>query len=234
LGDYSNIEVAPAAEILAWATATFQDSFAIATSFQKEGMVIVDLASRVGRPFRVFTLDTGRLPQETYQMMQIVRERYGVNVEVVFPDAADVEPMVSLRGPNLFYESVEARQLCCEMRKVRPLARKLRELSAWATGLRREQAETRASVAKVQEVDGRVRISPLADWTAGQVDEYIREHSVPLHPLYARGYTSIGCAPCTRAVVAGESERAGRWWWEDSTRKECGIHFSADGLVRRA
>ncbi len=225
--------MAPASEILAWATATFGNSFAIATSFQKEGMVIVDLASRLGKPIRVFTLDSGRLPEETYRMMEGVRERYGIAVEIVFPDAGDVELMVSERGPNLFYENVEARRLCCEVRKVRPLERKLRELSAWATGLRREQSETRAAIAKVEPVDGRLRISPLADWTGAEVDRYIGEHRVPVHPLYQRGYTSIGCAPCTRAVEPGENERAGRWWWEQDTRKECGIHFPADGLVRR-
>ncbi|HEY2018952.1 MAG TPA: phosphoadenylyl-sulfate reductase [Bryobacteraceae bacterium] len=234
MGEYSNLESAPAVEILAWAVTRFGNDFAIATSFQKEGMVIVDLASRLGQPVRVFSLDTGRLPDETYRMMELVRERYGIPVEVVFPDAADVEEMVSRHGPNLFYGSLEARQLCCEVRKVRPLERKLRELRAWATGLRREQSESRANIAKVEEVDGRIRISPLADWSSEDVERYIRERHVPLHPLYQRGYASIGCGPCTRAVKPGDSERSGRWWWEQDDRKECGIHFSADGLVRRA
>jgi phosphoadenylyl-sulfate reductase (thioredoxin) len=140
--------------------------------------------------------------------------------------------MVAKHGPNLFYQSPELRERCCEIRKVRPLQRKLREFRAWATGLRREQAETRAGVRKVEEVDGRLRISPLADWSAEQVEEYIRLKSVPVHPLYQRGYASIGCAPCTRAVAPGEGERAGRWWWEDRTVKECGIHFSAGAVVR--
>ena len=132
-----------------------------------------------------------------------------------------------------FYNSVESRQLCCEIRKVRPLTRKLRTLRAWATGLRRAQSETRAAVPKVEEADGRIKISPLADWSAEQVEHYIREHDVPVHPLYARGYTSIGCAPCTRGVGAGEAERAGRWWWEEDAKKECGIHFAADGTATR-
>lgn len=223
-----------AAEILAWATAAFGDDFAIATSFQKEGMVILDIASGLGPPVHVFTLDTGRLPEETYRMIETVRQRYGIAVEVVFPDAGEVGRMVSERGPNLFYESLESRRRCCEVRKVRPFERKLRELSAWATGLRRQQSETRTAVSKVEAVDGRIRICPLADWTSEQVDRYIAENAVPVHPLYRRGYTSIGCAPCTRPVEAGESERAGRWWWEQDGRKECGIHFTADGLVRRA
>jgi adenylyl-sulfate kinase len=226
-----------ASEILAWAIDTFGDEFAIATSFQKEGMVIVDMASRISSSVRVFTLDTGRLPEETYRMMEIVRRRYGIKVEVIFPERAEVEQLVTLHGPDLFYSSVQSRERCCEIRKVRPLARKLDTLKAWASGLRRDQSETRAAIAKVARESGgavgRVKINPLADWSARQVEEYIRERQVPMHPLYARGYTSIGCAPCTRAVEPGEDERAGRWWWEQDAKKECGIHFAPDGTVRR-
>ena len=217
-----------------WAITTHGDSFAIATSFQKEGMVVVDLASRVSPDVRVFTLDTGRLPEETHGMIQTVRERYGITVEVVSPDPAEVERMVSERGRDLFYESVENRRLCCEIRKVRPFERKLRELRAWATGLRREQSETRAEIARVEEIDGRLRISPLADWSAAQVDRYIEENRVPVHPLYAQGYSSIGCAPCTRAIAPGEDQRAGRWWWEQAEAKECGLHVAPDGRLVRA
>ena len=195
-------------------------------------MVIVDLAAGVTPGFRIFTLDTGRLPDETYQMMEAVRERYGVQVEPVFPDREEVEQMVTQQGPNLFYGSLEARHLCCDIRKTRPLARKLRELRAWATGLRREQSPTRAQVPKVEETEGLIKLSPLADWRAAQVEQYTREHHLPVHPLYARGYASIGCAPCTRAIQPGEDERAGRWWWEQG-KKECGIHFSEDGSIRR-
>lgn len=195
-------------------------------------MVVVDLAARTGRPFRVFTLDTGRLPDETLQMVETVRARYGVAVEAVAPDPDEVSAMVKEHGPDLFYDGVEFRRLCCEVRKVHPLARKLRELDAWATGLRRDQGETRAAVPKISEIDGCWKLNPLADWTAADVDEYIREHGVPVHPLYERGYRSIGCAPCTRAVGPGEDERAGRWWWERDAKKECGIHFTADGAVR--
>jgi len=213
---------------------TFGDSFAIATSFQKEGMVILDLATRISASVRVFTLDTGRLPDETYRMMETVRQRYGIPVEIVFPEREAVESLVAIHGPNLFYASVPARQRCCEARKVQPLERKLATLKAWATGLRREQSETRAAVPKVERgPSGLMKLSPLADWTAGQVEEYTARHGVPVHPLYARGYASIGCAPCTRAVEAGESERAGRWWWEVDGKTECGIHFAADGSVER-
>ena len=231
--DLIQIEGWSAADILAWAIETYGERFAIATSFQKSGMVVLDLAARAGRPFRVFTLDTGRLPSETFSMVETVRQRYGITVEVVPPDDADVAAMVARHGPDLFYDGVEFRQLCCETRKVRPLARKLSELDAWATGLRRDQAETRAEVAKAAMVDGRVKINPLADWTAAQVEEYTRAHNVPMHPLYAMGYKSIGCAPCTRAVEPGEDDRAGRWWWEHDAKKECGIHFAPDGSVER-
>jgi adenylyl-sulfate kinase len=228
-----SFESSTASEILTWALDAFGESFAIATSFQKEGMVIVDMASRISSSVRVFTLDTGRLPEETYAMMETVRQRYGITVEIVYPERAEVENLVTLHGPNLFYSSVQSRERCCEVRKVRPLARKLETLKAWASGMRREQSETRAAIAKVARAEGRIKINPLADWTARQVDEYIGEHQVPMHPLYARGYTSIGCAPCTRAVAADEDERAGRWWWENDAKKECGIHFGADGKVRR-
>ena len=234
MDNLSDFEAASASEVLSWAIDTFGESFAIATSFQKEGMVIVDLASRISPAVRVFTLDTGRLPDETYQMMETVRQRYGITVETVFPERAEVERLVTIHGPNLFYSSVPGRQRCCEVRKVLPLNRKLETLKAWASGLRREQSETRSAVPKVERQDGRLKLNPLADWTSIEVEEYITRHKVPLHPLYARGYTSIGCAPCTRAVQPGESERAGRWWWEEDAKKECGIHFAADGSVSRA
>jgi phosphoadenosine phosphosulfate reductase len=234
LDNLSRFEAAEASDILSWAIDTFGDSFAIATSFQKEGMAILDLASRISAGVRVFTLDTGRLPDETYRMMETVRERYGAVVEIVFPERDEVEELVAIHGPNLFYSSVPARQRCCDARKVRPLERKLATLQAWATGLRRDQGETRSGIPKVERgPNGRVKICPLADWSARRVEEYLARHEVPVHPLYARGYTSIGCAPCTRAIEPGESERAGRWWWEEDAKKECGIHFAADGSVAR-
>jgi phosphoadenosine phosphosulfate reductase len=234
LDNLARFEAASASEILSWAIETFGDSFAIATSFQKEGMVILDLASRISSAVRVFTLDTGRLPDETYRMMETVRQRYGIPVEIIFPERDEVEQLVAFHGPNLFYSSVPARQRCCDVRKVRPLERKLETLKAWAAGLRREQAETRAEVPKVARgVAGPTKICPLADWSADGVEEYIARHGVPVHPLYAQGYTSIGCAPCTRAIRAGESGRAGRWWWEEDAKKECGIHFAPDGSVAR-
>jgi len=227
-------ETAPASELLAWALDTYGGEFAIATSFQKEGMAILDMARRISPRIRVFTVDTGRLPDETLRMIDIVRERYGIDTEIVRPDSEEVRSLVALRGRDLFYESVDARRACCDVRKVRPLERKLATLSAWATGVRREQSELRAEVPKLDLGSTPVKINPLADWTAAQVDEYTRANAVPVHPLYARGYASIGCAPCTRAILPGEDARAGRWWWEQGVHKECGIHFLPDGTLRRA
>ncbi|HXS94977.1 MAG TPA: phosphoadenylyl-sulfate reductase [Candidatus Limnocylindrales bacterium] len=224
----------PASELVAFALGEFGRGFAISTAFQKEGMVLVDMAARVDAAVRVLTLDTGRLPEESLQMIETVRARYGIAVEIVRPDAGEVAGMVEGHGRDLFYKSVEMRELCCEIRKVRPLRRKLAELKAWASGLRRDQAASRANVPVAEMVDGRLKLNPLALWTAEQVEQYTREHDVPVHPLYAKGYTTIGCAPCTRAIEAGEEERAGRWWWESGAHKECGIHISPAGVVRRA
>jgi phosphoadenylyl-sulfate reductase (thioredoxin) len=191
------------------------------------------MAAGISSGIRVLTVDTGRLPEETFQMIDTVRERYGVRVEAIPPDPAEVSAMVLRHGPNLFRRSVAERMLCCSVRKVRPLERKLEEFSAWVTGLRRGQSALRAELPKLEIRDGRAKISPLAGWTSEELEEYLERRRVPRHPLYARGYTSIGCAPCTRATEAGEDERAGRWWWEQDADKECGIHFSAQGRAER-
>ena len=231
---YSQSESLTAHDLVAWALETYGDRFAIACSFQREAMTIIDMAWRMDRRVRVFTLDTGRLPAETYEMMDTLHQRYGVCVERVQPDPSEVAAMVSQNGTDLFRDSVELRHLCCTIRKVRPLERKLAELGAWAAGLRREQSAERASIAKVERGDSIVKIHPLADWTSAEVDQYIQDHDVPLHPLYARGFASIGCEPCTRALKPGESGRDGRWWWENGARKECGIHFAPEGQIRRS
>ncbi len=226
-------ESTDAAAILDWAIGAYGARFAIVTSFQSEGMVLIDMASRLGRPFRVITLDTGRLPAETFQMIETVREHYGVQVEVISPDAREVEQMVLRHGPNLFYRDVAYRRLCCHFRKVRPLERVLAGLEAYATGLRREQSETRAAVLKLDTASRPVKLNPLADWTRAEVDAYTRAHQTPRHPLYQQGYGSIGCAPCTRPLMPGEEERAGRWWWEQDAAKECGLHFTPEGKTAR-
>jgi phosphoadenosine phosphosulfate reductase len=227
-------EKKPAQEVLKWALETFGPKVALASSFCAEDVLITDMMVKINKDkTRVFTLDTGRLNQETYDVMDAIRTRYGITIEVYFPDPKEVEDMVNAKGMNLMYESVENRRLCCEIRKVHPLNRALSKLDGWITGLRRDQVQTRSNAKKV-EIDqshgGIIKINPLADWTSDMVWSYIRENNVPYNKLHDNGYPSIGCAPCTRAVMAGEDPRAGRWWWE-STAKECGLHF--DPLKKR-
>jgi phosphoadenosine phosphosulfate reductase len=215
-------------EILSWSVENFSPRLSVSCSFgNPEGLVLVDMLHRVapGR-FRVYTLDTGRLPQATYDLIDRVRDRYDVRVEVVFPDAAAVQAMVREHGMNLFYESLEKRQLCCRLRKVEPNRRYLAELDAHVTGLRRQQNVTRAGVATLVLEDGgrRVKVNPLVDWTSADVWDYVRKHGVPVNRLHNEGFPTVGCAPCTRAVRAGEDARAGRWWWETPETKECGMH----------
>lgn len=230
---YSHLEEFSAEQVVRWAWDMFGSKLVVLTSFQDEGMVLVDMAARISPDVRVVTLDTGRLPEDTYVMIETVRKLYGVRVETVLPDAGEVENMVTRFGPNLFYDSVAQRSLCCKIRKVRPLERKLREFPAYIVGLRRGQSETREYVPKVDTVDGVLKISPLADWSAEDVHRYLARYSVPRHPLYEKGYTSIGCGPCTRPTQVGEHERAGRWWWEEGASKECGLHFSPEGKAER-
>jgi phosphoadenosine phosphosulfate reductase len=219
--------------VLRWAFDTFP-RVAIVASFQAESSVLIDMATRVRPNAHVLTLDTGRLPQATYDMIDRVRDRYGIDVEVVSPDAGEVADMVRGHGVNLFYQSPDLRRHCCDVRKSRPLARALLGYDAWVTGVRRQQAATRMqtpAVALDPEHAGLTKIAPLVDWSKDQVWSYIRDHDLPYHALYERGYTSIGCEPCTRATVAGEDERAGRWWWEQGEAKECGLHFPTRGEV---
>jgi thioredoxin-dependent adenylylsulfate APS reductase len=204
--------------VLQWAFETFP-RLVIVASFQAESSVLIDMASRFKQDVTVLTLDTGRLPQQTYDMIDRVRARYGIEIQMVSPDATDLQAMVGSHGPNLFLKSVEMRRLCCEVRKSRPLARALAGYDAWITGVRREQAPTRSQTAVVAadpEHEGLTKIAPLASWSKDQVWSYIRDNDLPYHSLYDAGYTSIGCAPCTRATTAGEDERAGRWWWEEN------------------
>jgi phosphoadenosine phosphosulfate reductase len=223
------------AEIVTWALARFSPRVGLACSFQAEESVLIDLMHRVrGADFRLFTLDTGRLNQETYDCMDAIRERYGVQIEVFFPEATGVEKMVRENGLNLFYNSVELRKLCCGIRKVEPLNRALKNLDAWMTGLRREQAVTRVDVRKVEldkDHGDIVKVNPLVDWSYDDVWEYIRKNNLPYNRLHKQGYPSIGCAPCTRAVRPGEDLRAGRWWWENPNTKECGLHVNAETKV---
>ena len=215
-------------EVLEWALERFGSRIALSSSFGAEDVALTDMGWRIRPDVRVFTLDTLRLPTETYTVMDQIRLRYNLNLEVLYPDMDQVRPMVEEHGFNLFYKAVELRHLCCGIRKVEPLERILSSLDAWVTGLRRDQATTRSTVQKV-EIDvahnNRIKINPLADWTWEQVWEYIHQYQVPYNELHDNGYPSIGCDPCTRAVLAGEDGRAGRWWWEsDPNAKECGLH----------
>jgi len=207
---------------------------AFSTSFGAEDMVVLDLIQRHALPIGIFTLDTGRLPEETYALMQQVEERYGRCVATYFPDAQAVQQLVGANGINGFYESVEKRKACCAVRKLEPLSRALAGKRAWVTGLRAQQSVTRAALA-TRETDqerGLDKFNPLADWSESDVWAYIRANDVPYNALHDRFYPSIGCAPCTRAISPGEDLRAGRWWWEQPENKECGLHIK-DGKVMR-
>lgn len=207
---------------------------AFSTSFGAEDMVVLDLIQRHALPISIFTLDTGRLPEETYALMQRVEERYGRCVATFFPDAQAVQRLVSTNGMNGFYESVDKRKACCAVRKLEPLGRALAGKRAWVTGLRAQQSVTRAALA-ARETDterGLEKFNPLADWSEADVWAYISANDVPYNALHDRFYPSIGCAPCTRAISPGEDLRAGRWWWEQPENKECGLHIK-DGKVMR-
>ncbi|MBS2026419.1 MAG: phosphoadenylyl-sulfate reductase [Deltaproteobacteria bacterium] len=216
-----------APDILAWTWARFGARAVLASSFGAEDVALIDLASRVTPKLEVFTLDTGRLHPETYEVMQAIRERYGINLRVYAPERASVEKLESEQGLYSFRESLEQRKACCAIRKVEPLKRALAGREAWVTGLRREQSVTRAGV-EVIEIDdsqnGIWKLNPLAAWTEADVWNHIRQNRVPYHALHDVGFSSIGCAPCTRAVKPYEDARAGRWWWEQPEHKECGLH----------
>ncbi len=200
-----------------------------ASSLGAEDMVLTDLIAKFQPNIDMFSLDTGRLPQETYDLMQAVRERYNVPLMVYFPAAQAVESYIAKNGVNGFYDSVENRKACCNMRKVEPLKRALTGKKAWITGMRRDQAVTRGGL-EVSEFDaeqGLQKFNPLLDWTNAEVWEYIKQHDVPYNRLHDRFYPSIGCAPCTRNVTPGEDIRSGRWWWENPENKECGLHIAS-------
>ena len=202
------------------------------TSLGAEDMVILDMIMKNRIPLEIATIDTGRLPSETYDLMDKVRNEMGVNLKVYFPDSAEIQRMVSEKGINLFYRSPENRHLCCNLRKVQPLGKILKEKSAWITGIRSEQTEARHNSRKVEyDAEREIwKINPLLDWTRENVWNYIRQNRVPYNKLFDRNYKSIGCDPCTRAVGKNEPERSGRWWWENSI-KECGLHIPASGNI---
>lgn len=204
----------------------FGTELAFATSLGLEDQVITHLIAIKGLPIRIFTLDTGRLFPETYELIDRTASKYNLRIEVVFPDYQQVEKMVYEKGINLFYESIENRKLCCGLRKSEPLARALRGCKAWITGLRKQQSVTRRGMQAVEwdELHGLIKINPLIEWSDSEVKYHIDQHKVPYNTLHDKGFPSIGCQPCTRAVAPGEDIRAGRWWWELPEQKECGLH----------
>ena len=199
---------------------------ALASSLAAEDQVLTHMLLSIAPNARIFTLDTGRLPQATYDVMAATMQHYHFHYEILFPEHEKVEAMTASHGPNLFYEDRAKRALCCDIRKVEPLHRQLKTLKAWICGLRRNQSITRTAIQKIEwdEANGLIKINPLADWTEQQVWDYIRVHRIPYNALHDKGYASIGCAPCTRPIAAGDDIRAGRWWWENPEHKECGLH----------
>ena len=226
--DDLNSRIKTAQEALQWASDNLHPKVAKASSFGAEDSVIMDIMLKINSKFRFFTLDTGRLPQETYDIMDVVRKKYNISIEVLFPDTKEVEDMVREKGMNLFYESVENRKLCCEIRKVHPINRILSTLDGWITGLRRDQTKTRGNATIFQLDHGHgdiLKINPIIDWTWEQIQEYIKKNNLPQNRLLEQGYPSVGCEPCTRPIKPGEDIRAGRWWWEEGGNKECGLHI---------
>jgi phosphoadenosine phosphosulfate reductase len=211
-----------------------RDRIALASSLGAEDQVLTDMLIKISPPPAIFTLDTGRLPQETLECLKETEQKYGFKYRVYVPNAGAVKKMTEEKGLDLFYKSTENRRLCCHVRKVEPLGRALKGLQAWICGLRREQSVTRADLNVIEwdDANGLYKINPLIDWTEKQVWDYIRVHKVPYNKLHDQGFPSIGCAPCTRAVKPGEDIRAGRWWWEHPDKKECGLHFK-DGKAAR-
>lgn len=219
-----------AGSLLSWARRTFGEGLVFASSLGAEDQVITHMLVSRGLDVRIFTLDTGRMFDESYDLLQRTRAELGADVVPYLPDAEEAQQMVVEHGPNLFYDSIEKRKLCCRVRKINPLRRALSGKLAWITGMRQEQSVTRAELEAVMwdEANGLYKINPLASWSEADVWSYIREHDVPYNRLHDRGFPSIGCAPCTRAVPEGADPRSGRWWWERPEHRECGLHVHGD------
>lgn len=213
-------------EFLKYIAQHFSNKAVFSTSFGQEDQVITDLILSNNIPIKLFTLDTGRMFEDTYKVMQRTNEKYKTKIEVYFPENTEVENLYKEKGAYSFYESVENRKECCAIRKVKPLRRALNRNKAWVTGLRADQSENRNQLAKVQfdESFNIAKFNPLLNWSLKDVNNYLKENNVPQNALHSKGFISIGCSSCTRAIKEGEDIRAGRWWWEDTSKKECGLH----------
>lgn len=217
---------ASAQEVVGYFLKAYQGRIALSSSLSIEDQTLTDIIVTQDKNTRIFTLDTGRLFPETYQLIEKTNMTYGIKIEVFFPDYHEVQRMVREEGINLFYNSVESRHRCCQIRKLEPLKRAFQGLDVWICGLRREQSITRQDMQVVEwdEMHQLIKVNPLISWTEQQVWDYIKMHSVPYNKLHDRGYPSIGCEPCTRTVQPGEDVRSGRWWWESPDHRECGLH----------
>jgi phosphoadenosine phosphosulfate reductase len=213
-------------EILEYFLTSYDNRIALSSSLSLEDQILTDMIQKINPKTRIFTLDTGRLFPETYNLIDRTNDKYGIKIEIFFPNYINVQEMVNSEGVNLFYESVEKRKKCCHIRKIEPLKRAFTGLEAWICGLRKEQSITRHDMQAVEWDEGNslLKINPLIDWSELQVWEYIKTHNAPYNKLHDNGFPSIGCQPCTRAVESGEDIRAGRWWWESPLHKECGLH----------
>jgi phosphoadenosine phosphosulfate reductase len=214
-------------EVLKWSLDNLHPKIALASSFGAEDVVVIDMLMKINPKARIFTLDTGRLNQETYDVMDEIRKKYNINIEVMFPDQNETEQMVRVNGMNLFYDSIGNRKLCCGIRKVHPLNRMLETLDGWITGLRADQTEVRLKSNRIEideQHNGIIKVNPIIEWTWEQTWDYIKKNNIPYNKLHDKGFPSIGCEPCTRAIKSGEPLRAGRWWWESDSEKECGLH----------
>ena len=222
----SRFKTAPAEEVIGFFLEKYAGKIALSSSLSIEDQVLTDMICKTDKRTKIFTLDTGRLFPETYELIDRTNKAYDIRIQVYFPDHAEVENMVAEKGINLFYDSVESRKQCCRVRKLEPLKRAFQGLEVWICGLRQEQSITRYGTHLVEwdGNNGLIKLNPLYLWHENEVWDYIRKHGVPYNKLHDRGYPSIGCQPCTRAVEPGEDIRAGRWWWETPMSKECGLH----------
>jgi phosphoadenosine phosphosulfate reductase len=216
----------PAVEVLRFFIRNYKDRLAFSTSLGAEDQVITQMIASIDPSIYIFTLDTGRLFPQAYDLLDMTRQRYNVQIQVCFPDKTAVENMVNSKGINLFYESIENRKLCCNIRKIQPLKKALEKVDFWISGLRREQSVTRENLSLVEwdELNKKIKVNPLIDWNSNDLWDYIKKNNIPYNPLHDQGFPSIGCFPCTRAVEPGDDIRAGRWWWENPEMKECGLH----------
>ncbi len=223
-----------AEDILVYINKKLPKDIVFASSLGAEDQVIFDMINRLKLDIPVFTLDTARVFQETYDLIAETEKKYKKKIKIFFPNHQAVEEMVNQDGVNLFYKNSELRKKCCHVRKLEPLSRALKPYSAWICGLRREQAETRSGVKTIAlDANKKIKINPLIDWTEKDVWNYIRKYDVPYNKLHDKGFLSIGCSCCTRAVAPGEHIRSGRWWWEDPQQKECGLHVVNGKLTRK-